>query len=90
MTATHTRSFDLQTLLPGPYRCAECASRLCTQASRLPGVLESSCDEETSALAVAYDSRLVSAADLAAAVERLAVEVTGGVEHAAYRVTGLD
>ena len=90
MTDTHARTFELQALLREPYLCAECASRLCTEASRLPGVLESSCDEETAGLEVTYDPRVVSSADLGRAMERLAVEVTGGVEHATYRITGLD
>lgn len=90
MTETQTRTFEIETLLPGPYRCAECAQRLCARASRLPGVVASSCDETLGTLSVVFDTAVTRASDVASAVERLAAEVTGAVSHASYRVTGLD
>jgi hypothetical protein len=90
MTETRTQEFDLAALLPGSHLCAECASRLCTGVSHLPGVLESGCDIEAALLRVEHDPALLASAELTASLERLAAEVTVGVEHAAYRVTGLD
>lgn len=88
MAEPRTATFDLTTLLPGPYLCAECAARVCTGASRLAGVLEAECDE--AALRLIYDPAVVSTGALAAAVTTLVAGATVGVEHATYRVTGLD
>ena len=88
MAEPRTATFDLAALLPGPFLCAECATRVCTGASRLSGVLEADCDE--AALRLIYDPALVADGELAAAVTTLVAEATVGVEHATYRVTGLD
>lgn len=84
------RAFDLQALLPGPYYCLECAGRLCSAVSREPGVLESVCDEAGGTLDVVYDPSQTSEQALADRVRLLGLEVIGAVEHATYRVTGLD
>lgn len=86
--ATRTRTFDIQQLLTGAYQCAECVSRVCRAASRLPGVREATCDDV--AIHVVYDPALVSERDLVVGVDRTVAEATVGVEHAAFRVAGLD
>lgn len=77
-------------LLPGPYYCLECAGRLCAAISREPGVVESACDKELGTLEVAYDPSKLDEEALAERVRVLGLEILGAVEHATYRVTGLD
>lgn len=84
------RVFNLPDLLPGPYYCLECAGRLCAAISRETGVLESGCDKVLGTLEVAYDPSKLDEEALAGRVRLLALEILGAVEHATYRVTGLD
>lgn len=90
MSERTTHVFDLQALLPGPYYCLECAGRLCAAISREPGVVESGCDKELGTLEVAYDPGAISESALTERVRLLGLEILGAVEHATYRVTGLD
>ncbi|MHB1342405.1 MAG: hypothetical protein ACYC77_01225 [Coriobacteriia bacterium] len=82
--------FNLPDLLPGPYYCLECAGRLCAAISREPGVLESGCDKALGTLEVAFDPSKLDETALAGRVRLLGLEILGAVEHATYRVTGLD
>jgi len=90
MSAAQTRTFQLASLLGAGFYCAECAERVCTATSRLPGVLESRCEAEMGTLSVAFDAEIVAPDDLEAALVRLVAEETAGATHATYRVTGLD
>jgi copper chaperone CopZ len=90
MPDLRTRTFELKGLLPGPFYCAECAQRMCSDASRLPGVTESSCDVDEGTFSVTFDPSQLGETDLEIQVVRLGAEATGSAGHAAYRLTGLD
>ncbi len=90
MPPTATETFQLQALLPAPYYCVGCASRVCDAVRTVAGVTESVCAAEEGALAVTYDPLAITAGELAARVQELALAVTGAVGHAVYRLTGLD
>lgn len=89
-TESGTSTFLIPLLLPSRLRCAECVGRLCTAVSELPGVLSAECDKRASAMTVIYDSATVSSEELEQCVRDLGLEISTGVEHASYRVTGLD
>jgi copper chaperone CopZ len=76
--------------VPSPVRCERCVNRVCEAVRLLPGVTSAECDPHTSTLTVVHDSSAVSRAKLDAEIARLGFEAPKGIEHAAYRVTGLD
>lgn len=90
MATTDTRTFDLTSLLSGPYYCVGCAGRVCKDVLATPGVTAADCDLEAGALSVTYDPSTVRPADLERLVARLALAAEDRVAHATYRVTGLD
>ncbi len=90
MAGPHTHDYDLATMLPGPRYCSSCGERVCVAIAEVDGVLEATCDSELGALTVVRDPKRLSHADLDELVHRIALEATGSVAHAAYRLTGLD
>ncbi|PKQ20652.1 MAG: hypothetical protein CVT66_03560 [Actinobacteria bacterium HGW-Actinobacteria-6] len=90
MPPTESETFQLLALLPAPYYCAGCAERVCAQASGIGGVIEATCMAEEGSLAVTFDPLAISSERLGERVRELALEVTGAVGHAVYRLTGLD
>lgn len=90
MSELVTHTFDLTKLLSGPYYCSGCAARVCGQAEEVSGVASARCDLEAGGLTVTYDPSSIKRAELQALIERLALEASDRVSHAAYRVTGLD
>jgi len=90
MTGRMDREFDLPSLLPATYYCTDCAERLCEAARGIEGVSGTNCSKESGRLTVFYDPRLIEETVLEREVVRLGLEVVGAVEHAAYRLTGLD
>jgi copper chaperone CopZ len=85
-----TATFRIPIVLPSPARCSECVGRLCAEVKEIPGVTDVECDSRTSAMTIAYDPVLVSPEDLEERVHGLGLEIVGRVEHATYRITGLD
>jgi len=90
MTTHTTDIFELQALLPSPFYCLGCAERVCGAISKVPGVLSSTCVPEAGELTITYDSEVVSGGELSDRIRSLALEITGGVGHAMYRLSGLD
>lgn len=90
MTPTAKETFQMQALLPAPYYCVGCAGRVCDRVGAIGGVIEATCMPEAGALEVTYDPLAISAEELAARVQELALLVTGAVGHAVYRLSGLD
>lgn len=84
------RIFDLRSLLPGEYYCSGCAGRVCEAARAIEGVTDASCDLDEGVLTVLADAHALKGRDLEASITRIALEETGRVGHAAYRLTGLD
>ena len=76
--------------VPSPVRCERCVGRVCEAVRNLPGVTSAECDPRTSMLTVVHDSATVSRGELEAQIVRMGFEAPRGLEHAAYRVTGLD
>ena len=86
-TAT-TSQFPLR--VPSPVRCERCVGRVCEAVRGLPGVTSADCDARTSTLTVVHDASTVSRGELEVQIARLGFEAPRGIEHVAYRVTGLD
>lgn len=76
--------------IPSPARCERCVERVCEAVRDIPGVTSAECDARTSMLTVVHDASRVSRRQLERQVERLGFEGPRGIEHASYRVTGLD
>lgn len=76
--------------LPSPVRCERCVGRVCEAVRSAEGVTSAECDARTSTLTVVHDARLVSPRELGERIEKLGFDVHEGIEHAVYRVTGLD
>lgn len=88
---THmTDIFELQALLPSPYYCLGCAERVCGAITKVPGVIASTCTPAEGELSVTYDPAVVTGGELSERIRALALEISGGVGHAMYRLTGLD
>jgi len=85
-----TATSQIPVRVPSPVRCDRCVGRVCEAVRSLPGVSSAECDVRTSMLTVTHDSAVVSRLELQHEVERLGFEAPQGVEHEAYRVTGLD
>ncbi len=90
MPHTASETFQLQALLPAPYYCVGCASRVCDAVRSVAGVTEAVCAADEGALDVTYDPLALSAEELAERVRELALSITGAVGHAVYRLSGLD
>lgn len=88
--ATGTSKFHIPMVLSSPVKCAECANRLCSGVVDLPGVLSADCSPRTSEMTVTFDTSAIAVEELERRVLDLGLDVTGAVEHATYRVTGLD
>lgn len=86
--ANTTSQFPVR--VPSPVRCERCVGRVCEAVRNLQGVTSAECDPRTSTLTVVHDSATVSRGELEAQIVRLGFEAPRGLEHAAYRVTGLD
>ncbi len=76
--------------VPSPVRCESCVGRVCEAVRSVPGVTSAECDPRSSTLTVVHDARVVSERELEQRIERLGLEAPTGIEHVAYRVTGLD
>lgn len=76
--------------VPSPVHCERCVERVCEAVRHIPGVTSAECDARTSILTVVHDASRVSRRALEREVERLGFEEPHGIEHASYRVTGLD
>jgi copper chaperone CopZ len=85
-----TSTLRIPVALPSVARCSECVSRLCVAVKEIPGVTDAECDSRTSPMTIGYDPVLVSPEDLEERVHGLGLEIAGRVQHATYRVTGLD
>ncbi len=90
MAILATDTFELQALLPAPFYCVGCADRVCSRIAKVQGVVNSRCVAEEGELEVTYDASIVTAGELAGLIRALALEVSGAVGHAVYRLSGLD
>ena len=82
--------FVVPSLVPQDPACGECAQRLTGALDGLHGVESVVVDARESRLTVTFDEDILSAALLEEAAERAGVALATGIEHQAYRVTGLD
>ena len=88
--ATSPLVTELSVRLPSKVRCAACVERVCDSVRAIAGVSSVECDSRTSKLVITHDPARVSVAELDAEVARIGLEAASGIEHEAYRVSGLD
>ncbi|TLM69550.1 MAG: heavy-metal-associated domain-containing protein [Actinobacteria bacterium] len=88
--ACRTVTFRIPALSPAQVSCPGCAERVCAAVRAVPGVQSVACDASAASVEVCWDADLVTADEIDAALARAAHEAAGGIEHAAYRLSGLD
>lgn len=88
--ACETVSLRIPALTPAQIACAGCLERVCAAVRVVPGVLTVECDAATVALSVCWDPELVTLEEIEGALSAASASAAGGIEHAAYRLTGLD
>lgn len=86
----HEHTMDIPVVTPSEPYCASCVEKLRAAVEALPGVQFAEVDRRTSTLTVSHDTDLLPDERIEEEVRRLGVEVTAGVAHAGWRVTGLD
>jgi copper chaperone CopZ len=87
---THAHTLSIPIVMPSELYCAGCVEKLRTAVERLPGVEFAEVDKRTTTLTVSHDTIVMPEDRIEDEVKRLGFEVTEGVAHAGWRVTGLD
>ena len=86
----HAHTLSVPVVMPSELYCADCVEKLRGAVERLPGVRFAEVDKRTATLTVSHDVAVLAEDAIEGEVRRLGFEVTSGVAHAGWRVTGLD
>jgi copper chaperone CopZ len=86
----HQHPLSIPLVMPSELYCAGCVEKLRTSVEALEGVEFAEVDKRTATLTVSHDLSVLSEDAIEGEVRRLGFEVTSGIAHAAWRVTGID
>lgn len=86
----HAHTLSVPVMMPSEIYCAGCVEKLRCAVETLPGVEFAEVDKRTATLTVSHDTGLLGEDAIEDEVRRLGFEVTAGLAHAGWRVTGLD
>jgi Cd2+/Zn2+-exporting ATPase len=86
----HAHTLSIPVVMPSEPYCAGCVERLRGAVEALDGVEFAEVDKRTATLTVSHDLALLPEERIEGEVERLGFQVTFGIAHAGWRVTGLD
>ncbi len=86
----HAHTLDLPLVMPSELYCAQCVEKLRGAVEHLAGVEFVEVDKRTATLTVSHDPSVMPEDRIEGEVRRLGFEVTSGVAHAGWHVTGLD
>ena len=89
-TRTHAHTLSIPLVMPSELYCAGCVEKLRCAVELLPGVEFAEVDKRTATITVSHDVAVMAEASVEDEVKRLGFEVTSGISHAGWRVTGLD
>jgi copper chaperone CopZ len=76
--------------MPSELYCADCVEKLRSAVETLPGVEFVEVDKRTATLTVSHDLSLLPDERIEGEVKHLGFQVSSGVAHAGWHVTGLD
>lgn len=86
----HAHTLSLGIVMPSEVYCASCVGKLREAVGALPGVEFAEVDKRTGTLTVSHDVTVLPEERIEQEVARLGFQVSGGIAHAGWRVTGLD
>jgi len=86
----HEHPLSIPLVMPSELYCAGCVEKLRAAVEALDGVEFAEVDKRTATLTVTHDLSVLTDEAIEDQVKRLGFEVTSGVSHAGWRVTGLD
>jgi len=86
----HAHPLSIPLMMPSELYCADCVEKLRAAVEALEGVEFAEVDKRTATLTVSHDVSVLPDDTIEAEVKRLGFEVTSGIAHAGWRVTGLD
>jgi copper chaperone CopZ len=86
----HAHTLSIPLVMPSELYCADCVEKLRSAVESLPGVEFAEVDKRTATLTVSHDLALLPDDRIDDEVKRLGFQVSSVVEHAGWRVTGLD
>ncbi len=86
----HAHTLSVPMMMPSEIYCAGCVEKLRAAVEGLEGVEFAEVDKRTATLTVSHDPGLLPEDAIENEVRRLGFEVTSGLSHAQWRVTGLD
>jgi copper chaperone CopZ len=86
----HAHTLSIPLVMPSELYCAECVEKLRGAVEALDGVEFAEVDKRTATLTVSHDLEALPDDRIEGEVKRLGFQVTSGVSHAGWRVTGLD
>lgn len=86
----HEHPLSIPLMMPSELYCAGCVEKLRCAVAGLEGVESVEVDKRTATLTVSHDLSALSDEVIEGEVRRLGFEVTSGVAHTGWRVTGLD
>jgi len=86
----HTHTLSVPVVMPSELYCADCVEKLRTAVEALPGVHFAEVDKRTATITVSHDVTVLREDAIEDEVRRLGFEVTSGLKHSGWRVTGLD
>ena len=74
----------------GGVRCEGCYNRVCEALASVQGVGRVTCDAASGSVNVDFDDEQISETEVAEELSRFGFELSSRVQHAAWRVIGLD
>jgi copper chaperone CopZ len=86
----HAHTLNIPIVMPSGLYCADCVERLRCAIEALPGVEFAEADKRTATFTVSHDTGVLPDDALEGEVVKLGFQVSSGIEHAGWRVTGLD
>jgi copper chaperone CopZ len=86
----HAHTLSIPIMMPSELYCADCVEKLRCAVETLAGVEFAEVDKRTATLTVSHDLSVLADDAIEDEVRRIGFEVTSGVSHAGWHVTGLD
>ena len=86
----HAHTLQLGLVTPTEAHCARCAEKLRCAVESIEGVESAELDTRGAQLTVVHDTARLTESGIEAEVERLGLELSETVAHAAWRIIGLD
>jgi copper chaperone CopZ len=86
----HAHTLSIPVVMPSELYCADCVEKLRSAVEALQGVEFAEVDRRTATLTVSHDLAQLPEERIEGEVKRLGFQVSTGIAHDGWRVTGLD